>query len=158
MNANLAYKRREERMSQRWTEADLAQLATRRAGASRRPPEAKTSKYKAVKTTVDGIVFDSGAEAEHYQNLKLRLKAGEIRNLVLQPRFVLKVKADDAPVTEIVGEYIADFQYEERVPGHGGELWRLLVDDCKGMETLALAKWKQKHLKIQTGIVVREIR
>ena len=47
------------------------------------------SKYKAQKTEVDGILFDSKKEAKRYAELKFLEKAGEISNLVLQPLFVL---------------------------------------------------------------------
>lgn len=56
------------------------------------------SKYGAIKTSVDGITFDSTKEAEFYNELKLRLKAGDIRGFCIQPTFVLapglKYKAD----------------------------------------------------------------
>ena len=49
------------------------------------------SKYGNRKTEVDGIVFDSKKEAERYRDLKLLERAGDIRELVLQPSFVLNV-------------------------------------------------------------------
>lgn len=45
------------------------------------------NKYKAVKTTVDGIKFDSKAEARRYTQLKLLERAGQI-----QPDIILQVK------------------------------------------------------------------
>ena len=58
----------------------------------------KRSKYGAVKTKIDGHTFDSIKEAEFYNELKLRLKAGEIKGFFLQPIFILaeglKYKAD----------------------------------------------------------------
>ena len=58
----------------------------------------KKSKYRAIKTKVDGITFDSRKEADYYCNLKLRLQSGDIRGFCLQPTFVLapelKYKAD----------------------------------------------------------------
>ena len=45
------------------------------------------SKYKAVKTIVDGIKFDSKKEAKRFQDLKLLERACVIENLELQPRF-----------------------------------------------------------------------
>lgn len=41
----------------------------------------KKSKYGAVKTEVDGIMFDSKREASRYQELRLLEQAGEIANL-----------------------------------------------------------------------------
>lgn len=56
------------------------------------------SKYKAKKTSIDGHSFDSEKEANYYTELKLRLKAGEIRGFCIQPTFILapnlKYKAD----------------------------------------------------------------
>lgn len=140
--------------------AHITQVAEGRT--ARRLPGAtpRRNKFNAQKTTVDGHVFDSKAEAAYYHQLKLRLKAGEIRDLKIHPVFPLYAQSQEF-VSELVGEFEADFEYQERVPGHaghGGHIWERRVDDCKGAETLALAKWKQKHLKIQTGIVVREIR
>ena len=50
------------------------------------------NKYHAIKTTVDGITFDSRAEARRYRELKLLERAGVIENLVLQPKFELQPK------------------------------------------------------------------
>ena len=56
------------------------------------------SKYKAKKTSIDGHSFDSIKEANYYEELKLRLRAGEIKGFCLQPTFILapnlKYKAD----------------------------------------------------------------
>jgi len=58
----------------------------------------KKSKYKAKKTSIDGHSFDSIKEANYYEELKLLLKAGEIRGFCIQPTFILapnlKYKAD----------------------------------------------------------------
>lgn len=56
------------------------------------------SKYKAKKTSIDGHSFDSLKEANYYEELKLRLRVGEIRGFCIQPTFILapnlKYKAD----------------------------------------------------------------
>ena len=58
----------------------------------------KKSKYGAIKTSVDGHVFDSKKEAEYYSELKLKLRAGAVKGFCLQPIFILapdlKYKAD----------------------------------------------------------------
>lgn len=58
----------------------------------------KKAKYRANKTSVDGHTFDSLKEANYYNDLKLRLKAGDIKGFCLQPIFILapglKYKAD----------------------------------------------------------------
>ena len=56
------------------------------------------SKYNAKKTSIDGHSFDSEKEANYYEELKLRLRAGEIKGFCIQPTFILapnlKYKAD----------------------------------------------------------------
>lgn len=122
----------------------------------------KRSKFGAVKTVVDGITFDSKAEAARYGELKLLEKAGHIRGLELQPKFALNVRAMDAPVSEIIGAYRGDFRYEVSytVSREGGPRimnWRTVVEDVKGFKT-PLYRWKKKHVEVQYGIEIREIR
>lgn len=62
------------------------------------------SKYRNEKTTVDGIEFDSKAEAECYHMLRLMERAGQTKIIELQP----KVYLTDARIL-----YIADFLIEE---------------------------------------------
>lgn len=58
----------------------------------------KKSKYNANKVEVDGIKFDSKKEADFYNELKLRLSAGDIKGFCRQAEFVLapnlRYKAD----------------------------------------------------------------
>ena len=58
----------------------------------------KKAKYRSYKTSVDGHTFDSLKEANYYNDLKLRLKANDIKGFCLQPTFILapglKYKAD----------------------------------------------------------------
>lgn len=87
------------------------------------------SKYNAKKTNVDGIKFDSIREADRYCELKLFLKAGEIRNLVLQPRFLLQDEFfDKNGVKHKKIEYVADFMYVDKDN-------KKIVEDVKGMMT-----------------------
>lgn len=127
-----------------FTATDVARHALKHA------PKPKRSKYGAVKTTVDGVTFDSKAEAARYQELKVLEKAGEIRDLVLQPRYSLHVRAGDAPVSSIIGEYRGDFRY---TTSHGASV----VEDVKGMKT-PLYRWKKKHVEMQYGVTITEIR
>lgn len=48
------------------------------------------SKYNSIKQTVDNITFDSRFEANYYCELKLRKRAGEIKDFELQPEFILQ--------------------------------------------------------------------
>ena len=50
------------------------------------------SKYGAVKTVVDGIAFDSKAEARRYRELWALWRAGEISgDLELQPEYEVRI-------------------------------------------------------------------
>ena len=110
---------------------------------------APRSKYHAKRTTLDGIAFDSQAEAGRYAELRLLERAGRIRDLELQPAFPLYA----APMVEtaLVGVYRADFRYvriEDR---------QIVVEDVKGVDT-ALSRWKRRHVLAQYGIAVALIR
>ena len=65
------------------------------------------NKFKAIKTTIDGVVFASKKEAKRIQELKLLQRLGTIRNLELQPKFPLIVNGVK------VCDYIADAAYFE---------------------------------------------
>lgn len=125
--------------------ARALRLGTKRALLQR-------SKYGAVPTLSHGIRFHSAAEARRYDELLLLARAGEITDLVVQPRFPLYVYEFGHLAEPVkIGEYVADYGYIER---DGEEV----VEDVKGMRSLPLALWKMKHLKAQYGITVREIR
>lgn len=110
------------------------------------------SKYKAKKTTIDGITFDSNAEARRYQQLKLLERGGAIKNLSLQPRFMLQegfVNVHTGKKERAI-EYVADFMYDE------GD--RTVVEDVKGFKTadyqikrkLFLFKYQSEYKHIET--------
>jgi hypothetical protein len=100
------------------------------------------NKYKAKKTTIDGIKFDSKGEAARYSFLLLMQKAGQIKNLERQIVFVLH-----AGNGQKIGKYIADFQYE--LPDG-----KIIVEDFKGIQT-PLFRWKAKHLFAEYGKMVK---
>lgn len=102
----------------------------------------RTNKYSAQRVTVDGIVFASKKEAARYGELLLLAQAGEIRDLVLQPRYLLlAVFTDSDGVKHKKAEYVGDFQYVAR----GG---LVVCEDVKGRatETFRL-KWKLVKFK-----------
>jgi len=107
------------------------------------PP--KRTKYFAKRTVVDGVTFASAREAREYSRLRLLERRGDLVHLECQPVYVLH-----APNGTVIGTYVADFRYEV-----GGQVQ---VIDVKGMRTLPLAKWKQKHLAAEYGIRVQEVR
>ena len=103
---------------------------------------ARRSKYNAKKKVVDGHLFHSTKEAERYCELKLFLKAGLIRNLVLQPRFLLQDEFfDKNGVKHKKIEYVADFSY---IDNDG----KAIVEDVKGVLTDVYKIKKKMFLKI----------
>lgn len=75
----------------------------------------------------DGIRFDSRKEARRYRELRLLERAGEIKKLELQPRFLLQNKFQKDGKTHRKIEYVADFRYIE-----GG---KTIVEDVKSAIT-----------------------
>lgn len=99
------------------------------------------SKYNAVKTLVDGIKFDSRKEAKRYQELKLLERVGAIKELELQPRFLLQDKFTLDGVTHRKIEYVADFKFWD----NGRRSW--IVEDVKGVKTEVYKLKKKLFLK-----------
>lgn len=97
----------------------------------------RTNKYSAQRVTVDGVVFASKREAARYGELLLLQQAGEIRDLVLQPRYLLLAAFTDSDgVKHRRAEYVGDFGYVER----GG---LVVCEDAKGFSSqLFRLKWK----------------
>ena len=99
----------------------------------------KPSKYKSVKTTVNGGVFDSKAEARRYGALLILQAHGAITHLKRQVAYVL------APSVKIHGEkrarpalrYLADFEYIEAGV--------LIVEDVKSSATAKLPTFRAKQ-------------
>ena len=87
------------------------------------------NKYKNKKTTFDGIKFDSIKEMNRYKELRLLEKGGAIKDLELQPEFLLiptlryKDKKTDRKTV-----YKADFKY---IDNKG----KIIVEDVKGFKT-----------------------
>lgn len=122
---------------------------------NRAPSSPASSKHRNVKTEVDGRTFASKKEAEHYQQLKLRALAGEIRKLATQVPFCIMV--NDIHICD----YVADFVYEEKVGQKWGagkfeEVWERRVVDAKG-QRLPIYRLKKKLMKAVLGIEVIEI-
>lgn len=68
------------------------------------------SKYKAKKAIVDGIEFDSKAEAQYYIYLNEKLNKGEIELIRLQPRYTLLDAFEKNGKKYRPIEYVADFE------------------------------------------------
>ena len=104
----------------------------------------KKSKYGAVKTEVDGIMFDSKREASRYQELRLLEQAGEIANLRLQVPYILFPKNEHGRSLK----YIADFVYND-------DTGALVVEDAKGHST-DVYKIKRRLMAELKGIEIKE--
>jgi len=101
----------------------------------------KSSKYKAVKTIIDGIKFDSKKEAQRYLELKTLQSLNYITGLQLQVKY-------DLIVNKIkICKYIADFKYFEK--------GSVIVEDCKGVLT-PIYKLKKKLMKAIYNIDILE--
>lgn len=126
----------------RWTEEQLQEYLAKKnknLKSSTMPIDAtlaKKSKYNNQKTIVDGIEFDSKKEAEYYCQLKLLKKAGEIRDIGLQQKFMLQPGFEKNGVKYQPITYIADFV----ITNNDGTTE---VVDVKGVETQVF-KIKQK--------------
>lgn len=104
------------------------------------------SKYKAVKTTVDGITFDSKREAERYCELLILCRTGQIKGLQTQVKYELVPKqADERAVT-----YTVDFDYYE------GE--KHVAEDVKGKITQQYVIRRKLFKMNYPGIEFREIK
>jgi len=108
-------------------------------------------KYNAKKTIVDGITFDSKREAARYQELKLLERAGEIRNLKLQPRYVLQDSFRKNGVTHRAITYVADFEYIDNQTN------TVVVEDVKGKKTAVYNLKKKLFEKKYQNLSIREI-
>ena len=110
-------------------------------------------KYNNQPTEVDGIRFDSKAEAKRWQDLKLLERAGLITDIRRQQKLEL------APSVRIPGEsrarpplrYICDFAYQDLRTN------TLVWEDVKGIQTPAF-RIKQHLAKSIHGIDVRVVK
>jgi hypothetical protein len=108
-------------------------------------------KYRNRKTVIDGITFDSNAEAGRWRELTLLQRAGHITDLQRQVVYVLapSVKFAGAKRAQPALRLILDFGY--RQAGH------LVLEDVKGVITTAFTI-KRHLLKALHGQEVRLIR
>lgn len=101
------------------------------------------TKYRAVKTEVDGIIFDSKKEAARYKELILLEKSGVISHLELQPRYDCVVNGKK------ICSYRADFRYFNDQNS--------VVEDVKGFKTPVYRLKKKLVEALYPGIRILEI-
>jgi len=105
----------------------------------------RKAKFRNIPTEVDGIKFDSRAEARRYGELKLLERAGEIHGLTLQPKFPLTVGATH------VCDYVGDFMFSDKAGVS-------IVEDVKSKATKTpVYRLKKKLLRALYGIEIREV-
>lgn len=124
-----------------WTAQDVTRHQLKQAEA-RRP-----SKYRNIKKTINGLLFDSTKEANRYLELAMLQAAGEITQLETHPRFDLI-----ASNGEIIGHYTADFRYVDKRSG------KVVVEDVKSKLTKTTSYMLRKRLvRACHGIVITEV-
>jgi hypothetical protein len=121
------------------------------------------NKYSNIKTCVNGISFDSRKEARRYSELLLLQRAGAIRDLELQKKYVLipaqyetyerygkkgQRLQDGQRLVEKECAYLADFVYQED--------GKTIVEDTKGMKTKDYII-KRKLMLYVHGIKIKEV-
>lgn len=107
------------------------------------------NKYHNKKVETNGIIFASVKEYRRYNELKLLERAGVIKDLELQKKFLLQpsyTNTEGKHIREI--SYIADFYYIE----NGKEV----VEDTKGYRT-DVYKLKKKLFEYKYDLVIKEI-
>lgn len=106
----------------------------------------KGNKYRAVKTEVDGIVFDSKREAARYMELMVLKKAGQISHLELQPEYQCII-GDKKICT-----YRGDFRYFNDQ--------KSVVEDVKSSYTAKNPTYRLKKKLVEAlypGVTIQEI-
>ena len=106
----------------------------------------KGNKYRAVKTEVDGIVFDSKREAARYMELMLMQKAGEISHLELQPEFECRIDGKK------ICTYRGDFRYFTKKNS--------VVEDVKSPYTAKNPVYRLKKKLVEAlhpGVIIQEV-
>lgn len=125
----------------RWTAQDLVDYQARRGIKIEIVDPPKRNKFSAIKTEVDGIIFDSKREATRYRDLRVMQQAGLISGLTLQPSYDLIVNG------EKICRYVGDFAYVENQ--------QVVVEDAKGVRTREY-KTKRNLMLAIYGIRIRE--
>ena len=78
------------------------------------------NKYNAIKQTYNGEIFDSKKELNRFMELEILLRAREISDLEVHPKFDLMVNGVK------IGRYTADFRYKK-----GSDI---IVEDVKSTD------------------------
>lgn len=108
----------------------------------------KPAKYLNKRVKVEGISFDSQAEAKRYGELKYLLRGAEIDALRIHPAYELHNR-----IGVVVGSYVADFSYWCKRRGCE------VVEDVKSPATMKnkLYQWKKRHFESEYRTRITEI-
>ena len=109
----------------------------------------KKHKYNAKPLEFEGFRFDSKKELKRYLELKMLEKAGKIKDLKLQPVFLLQegFYYQGKAIRQIT--YRADFEYIEN--------GKRVVEDVKGFKTDVYKLKKKLFLKKYPDVIFKEI-
>lgn len=108
------------------------------------PVAGKRSKYRAVRTEVDGISFHSKKEARFYADLKILKNDGIYASVELQVQYPLVVNG------KLICTYVADF-VTRKAKSESPEVW-----DCKGFVTREY-RLKKKLFEALMGMRIQEV-
>lgn len=115
------------------------------------------NKYKAKRTVVNGVSFQSKKEARRWNTLLLLQENGEIADLKRQVKYVLiPAQRIDGKLVERECSYIADFVYTDRMTGE------TVVEDVKGYRqandpAYRIFVIKRKLMLQKYGIRIKEV-
>ncbi|MCM2293054.1 DUF1064 domain-containing protein [Allorhizobium sp. BGMRC 0089] len=129
-----------DRLSRQQYRAELAMIEH-----GKKREKKRGNKFGAKRTTVDGITFDSKAEAAFYETLKLRQRAGEVENVEMQCPYALTING------ALIATYRADFVFWDVLQG------RRRVIDVKGVET-PVFKIKRKLMLACHGLEIEVVK
>lgn len=104
------------------------------------------NKHRNIKTTIDGITFDSKKEAGRWCQLKILERAGQIKDLQIQVPFEIIPKQPG----ERACKYVADFTYTDCKTGE------FVVEDTKGQRTKDYII-KRKLMLLVHNIKIKEV-
>lgn len=101
-------------------------------------PEPKKNKYHAVKTTVNGVTYDSKKESRRGQYLEEMQRAGKIRELERQKKFPL-IESFNYHGKKYLGcSWVSDFYYYDET------LKKYVAEDVKSKITRKKAEYRIK--------------
>ena len=127
---------------------DQSTLDMLNAGEKTKP---KKNKYNAKQIAIDGYIFQSTKEGNRYQELKMQEHCGIVKNLELQPKFVLQegFRHKGKWISPI--RFTPDFRYKKDN--------EIIVEDVKGgkaTKTEAYSIRKRLLLKQNPDIIFIE--